>query len=128
MKQCFYCEKMLRHNQQRRRLTNEPPTYACENCWQAHKHEIALKKEAEKPKEQQKICCICNKFLTQYDDRYTDDETKLRYHASCRDQYLRLKFPEETHWSRIHLGASLDSIPADRSSHFTPYNQYTISS
>lgn len=66
---------------------NHPNTIACLPCYQQEKIKEYRIKEAQKPKSEQKICCVCGEFLTKYDERLTDDDTGLRFHKSCKPQF-----------------------------------------
>ena len=67
-------------------MQDNPRKYACENCyqtkWKPEQIKTLQAAEARKQKEKQRICCKCHEFLTDLDDRITDDDG-LRYHRKC---------------------------------------------
>ena len=84
MSKCYLCGD---ENVYKPVEANHPKTIACKPCYTKEKIKEYRIKEAQKPKSEQKICCVCGEFLTNYDERNKDDDTGLRYHVSCKPQF-----------------------------------------
>ena len=93
---CYLCKKEFARLYNRVEPKN-PETSACRDCYKQAKIQEYRIKEAAKPLEDQKICCVCGQYLTGYDDRTTDPDTGLRYHDYCKQQFeLVYKYKPKT--------------------------------
>ena len=90
-KTCNYCHKTFTEVLKYKVDKNDRNTYACENCYDKEKIKQGRVLEAQKPISEQRKCCVCGEFLTNYDERWIDDNTGLRYHESCKSHPRKIQ-------------------------------------